>query len=118
MLPVTVLAVITAVLIIMFFYSEMQARCEMHIAMRSAAGALTEKTVYGHGGSWRGTPEVDRTPLGGVISGKGYVVMDTNGLIRGVTAGEVSGICHAVDGPKYVRYCSLLKESGVKADEE
>ena len=41
-LPILIFAVITVVLIIMFFYSQMTERSQMHIALRQEAGLQTE----------------------------------------------------------------------------
>ena len=47
-LPVLIFAVITVVLIIMFFYSQMTQRSQMHIARRQEAGRQTETMISEH----------------------------------------------------------------------
>ena len=47
-LPVLIFAVITVVLIIMFFYSQMTQRSQMHIALRQEAGRQTETMTSEH----------------------------------------------------------------------
>ena len=108
-LPVIVFTIITAVLIISFFYQQMEQRCEMHITLRGSAGMITEKTIYGKSGLWQGESRIEKTALGGAVYGKGYVVMKKRGSLRNVSAWEMSGKAHAIDGPKYVRYCQLIR---------
>ena len=53
-LPVLIFAVITVVLIIMFFYSQMTQRSQMHIALRQEAGKQTETMTSEHVLEWDG----------------------------------------------------------------
>ena len=51
-LPFVILAVITVVLIIMFFYASSLSQCRMHMALRCEAGLMTEKcTSYADDGT-------------------------------------------------------------------
>ena len=43
-LPVIMLSVITAILIIMFFYTQMTEQCRLHEFLRAESGKVTEKT--------------------------------------------------------------------------
>ena len=115
-LPVVVLAVLTVMLMIMFFYHQMQQRCEMHIALRAQAGMITEKNVYLDPGNWQGDMRSDRNTFGGTVYGKDYVFMNNRGLLKNSPRGEIEGEAHGVDGPRYARYCMLVK--GMLWDEE
>ena len=44
-LPVIMLSVITAILIIMFFYTQMTEQCRLHEVLRAEAGRMTDKTI-------------------------------------------------------------------------
>lgn len=116
-LPMIILVVITVVLIIMFFYTQVKERCEMHINLRSTAGALIEKTIYIDAGKWDGYVEVEKTPLGGKVKGEKTLNMNNRGILTMKESKEITGYSYATDGVKYVRYCSLVKEK-VSNDEE
>jgi len=119
-LPMIILATITAVLIIMFFYSQMTEQCLLHTALRAEAGRLTGKTIYtGHGSDlqeMQAEIHTDKKTMGGEIYGKKYLVMDHRGLLARKGTFVVEGGCHAVDGVMYVRYCNMVK--GVSSGHE
>ena len=112
-LPIIVMATITAVLIIMFFYSQMTEQCRLHTVLRAEAGKLTGKTTYtdhaGGAADLQAEIYVDTKAMGGEIYGKKYLVMEHKGILsrKGTFAAE--GVCHAVDGVEYVRYCNMVK---------
>lgn len=112
-LPMIIMAAITAVLIIMFFYSQMTEQCRLHTALRMEAGQLTGKTVYtDHSDSLEDLKAeiyTDSKAMGGDIYGKKYLVMDHKGLLTRKGSFVVEGECHAVDGVEHVRYCNMVK---------
>lgn len=114
-LPVIIFAVITAVLIIMFFYSQMTERSRMHMVLRQEAGEMTEHTKTFSKVSWDGECYLDKRASGGEAYGKKYIVMNHRGLLTRKGAFTVEGSCHGNDGTRYVRYCNLVK--GVVKDE-
>ena len=94
-LPVLIFAVITVVLIIMFFYSQMTEQSRMHIAMRHEAGhaeIYTKKTV-----------------TGSRAYGKKYLIMDHRGILEKKGTFVLEGTCSSIDGARYVRYCSFVR---------
>lgn len=107
--PVIVLATITSVLIIMFFYSQMTERSSMHIALRAEAGTITQTTVYCGGSDWDGEIYSDRKAIGGEIYGKKYLLMSNKGILSNKGIFVVEGAWHATAGSDYVRYCNLVK---------
>lgn len=116
-LPIIILVVITVVLVIMFFYTQVKERCEMHIHLRSTAGALIEKTIYINSSKWDGYVDVDDSPLGGKVNGNKTLNMNNRGVLAKAGTKDITGCAYATDGVKYVRYCSLVKEM-VSNDEE
>ena len=54
-LPMVILSVITVVLIVMFFYSQVTEQSRMHITLRGEAGAATGRTSYTEEARRRGT---------------------------------------------------------------
>lgn len=112
-LPMIILATITAILIIMFFYSQMTEQCRLHTALRMEAGRLSEKTIYTAGADSSADLEaeiyIDSKAMGGEVYGKKYLVMEHKGLLSRKGAFVVEGKCHAVDGVEYVRYCNMVK---------
>lgn len=113
MLPVIIFTVITAVLIIMFFYSQMTERSKLHTALRSEAGLMTEQTVYADPSLLPDDTDAeiyqDDSLTGGQIYGKKYLIMSHKGILKEKGVFIIEGRCYAVDGPEYVRYCTLIK---------
>lgn len=114
-LPVIIAAMITLVQIEGFFYQAAAETSRMHIALRSSAGALTGKTLYSDDGSWDGEMEMKKNATGGKVYGKSYVEILGRGMMVGRRQRVIEGTYYAVDGPKYVRYCSIVK--GITADD-
>lgn len=111
-LPIIILAVITSVLIIMLFYMQMTEQCRLHRALRAEAGNMTSQTMYLSEVSTVKT-EVDiyreKKASGGEVYGKKYIVMDHKGILDKKGTFVLEGRCHAVDGPSYVRYSSIIR---------
>lgn len=117
-LPMIILVTITAVLIIMFFYSQMTERSSLHIILRSEAGAMTEKTAYHYvevsAGELGAELYRKKSAFGGSVYGKKYLIMPNKGLLGKKGTFVAEGCWHAVDGVAYVRYCNLVK--GIRND--
>ena len=122
-LPMVILAVITIVLIIMFFYSQVTERSAMHIALRHGAGEAAGKTVYtgdeaGSGRSGGKSDEsdsdvyVDRGIVESEAYGKRYLMLENRGLLEKRSPFIIEGKCVAVDGAAYIRYRNVIKVSG------
>ena len=110
--PVIILTVITAVLVVLFFYSQMTERSGMHIALRSEAGFLTERTVYSHAPEFDGAVDADGRAIIGRVTGRKQLLMDHRGILKKKGTFVVEGSAYAIDGPRYVRYCNLVKGGG------
>lgn len=111
-LPVIMLAVITAILIIMFFYTQMTEQCRLHKALRAEAGRITGKTTYMDDGDKYLTEaqiDIDRNVLESKVYGKKYLVMEHKGLLNKKGTFTVEGSCYAADGPAYIRYSSTIR---------
>lgn len=112
-LPVIIVTVITCVLIVMLFYSQISERCKLHVELRKQAGLITEKTeyVYETGDSVSDNAELHFTKsgFGGTVYGKEYIIMNKRGVLekKGVLA--VEGSSCVVNAPEYVRYCNFVK---------
>lgn len=112
-LPVIIITMITCILIVMFFYSQISERCRLHIELRKEAGIMTEKTeyLYDISGLNEARNEIDirKKGFGGTVYGKQYIVMKEKGVLFNRGAVAVEGSCSAVDAPKFVRYCIFVK---------
>lgn len=120
-LPMVILAVITIVLIIMFFYSQVTERSAMHIALRHGAGEAAGKTVYtgdeadsGQGGvkSDESDVYIDRGIVESEAYGKRYLMLENRGLLEKRSPFIIEGKCVAVDGAAYIRYRNVIKVTG------
>lgn len=115
-LPVLILAVITSILIIMFFFSQMTEKCRLHMALRNEAGMMSGQTVYM--GESRDVSDTDaeiytsKGITGGTVYGKKYLIMEHQGILEKKGTFVVEGSCHSVDGTDYVRYSRFVKGSG------
>lgn len=110
-LPMVILSVITVVLIVMFFYSQVTEQSRMHIALRGEAGAATGRTSYTKG-DFAGEIYVDEGLVECRAYGKKYLMMEERGLLSEKKAFIVEGSWTAIDGPGYVRYMDFVKERG------
>lgn len=116
--PVVILVTVTVVLVIMFFYSQMAQRSQLHIILRSEAGMMTGKTVYYHARTLADETEAElyrrKSAFGGSVYGKQYLIMPNKGILGSKGTFVAEGFWHATDGVEYVRYCNL--EKGVRND--
>lgn len=90
-LPVIMLTVITAVLIIMFFYMQMTEQCRLHESVRAEAEKVTDKSV-------------------GKVYDKKYLIMEHRGLLHKKGTFVVEGYSYVIDGPSYVRLSNIIGE--------
>lgn len=117
-MPFVILSVITVVLIIMFFYSQISQQCSMHTALRAEAGNVTGKTMILHDVSSDAELYTRKKAFGGVVSGKQYVIMGNKLLLHKKGACLVDDHAYAADGAEYVRYCRLIKSVGEDETDE
>lgn len=111
-LPIMIIALITVILIIMFFYMQVKERCDMHMTLREEAGKLTGTTIYlGDEAYDKADMEMysDRDIVGGTVHGKKYLTMKEKGLLRKKGTFIVKGSCYAIDGAEYVRYRNIIR---------
>ncbi len=112
-LPVIIFVLITVVLIVMFFYSQMTERSRMHTAMRAEAGLAAGTTVYtaDNDSSEDTDAEIytEKTLSGSEVVGKKYLIMKYRGVLEKKGIFVVKGKCSASDGARYVRYQNLIK---------
>lgn len=115
-LPVIIFVLITIVLIVMFFYSQMTERSRLHIAMRCEAGMAAGSTVYaGDGENGADTDAeiyTEKTVSGSEASGRKYLIMKYRGVLKKKGIFVVEGKCSGADGARYVRYYDLIKGIG------
>lgn len=109
-LPIIIFAIITTVLIAMFFYEQSVEESRMHIALRCRAGQITEKTIFYTEGApaepaniWDGDISVSSRGVYKDVIGQGNVSMVHNGLIRGFISNEIQGEWAAIDPVKIRR---------------
>lgn len=111
--PVVIMVMITAVLIIMFFFSQMTEKSRLHIAVRHEAGVLTEQTYCIEPAV---VSDAEILPVNELknkaLVGKKNVFINNSGVLSNVEPYKIEGSCYLVDGCKYVRYCNLIK--GIK----
>ena len=112
-MPVIILAIVTAVLIIMFFFRQMTEQSKLHIALRSEAGGITGKTIYLHDDRFDleegGTIHVEKRSAGSTAYGKKYLIMKHAGILSRKGIFVVEGSSYGTNGPRYVRYCNVIK---------
>ena len=111
MLPMIIFAVITVVLIIMFFYSQITDQCRLHIAIRSEAGAATGRTVYFGEDENDFNDEIeiytDKKLTGCEVNGKKYLIMKYKGILEKKGVFLVTGKCTGTER-------SLCMEQGIQ----
>lgn len=108
-LPILIFAVITVVLIIMFFYSQVMERSRMHIALRQEAGRQTETMKRSDPLIWDGEIYTKKRVAGVNVTGKKYLVMEHRGILMKKGAVAVKGSYCGVNAVQYIRYCSLVR---------
>jgi len=118
-LPVVIIAVITSVLVIMFFYTQMSERSRLHTVLRSEAGIMTEYTLYGDVPDMPDGYEINMKKPGitgtGEISASKNLLMREKGILTKRGRFTVKGSAYAADAPQYVRYCTFVKGGNVNA---
>ena len=105
MLPFVILAVITVVLIILFFYTSDLSPCRMHMALRCEAGLITEKcTSYADDGTalstdelWDGRITSSGLPAAKRVTAAADVSMVSRGLLSKVGRRQITGDLLAID---------------------
>ena len=109
-LPVIIFAILTTVLIVMFFYEQSVEESKMHIALRCQAGQLTEKNIYysegfqkNPEGFWDGDVSVKRYGLYYSLSARENISMLHKGLIYAPGTTDINGSWYAIDPAKIRR---------------
>ena len=104
-LPFVILAVITVVLIIMFFYASSLSQCRMHMALRCEAGLISEKcTSYAGDGTalspdaiWDGHITSSGLAAAKRVTGSADVSMVSRGLLSHVGRRHITGGLRVLD---------------------
>lgn len=110
-MPIMILAVITSVMIIIFFYREMSEQSLMHTALMNEAAVSVQGSYFIlDEESWDGSTDLKRSLTGGSIYGKKYIVMDNKGILTKKGTFTLEDKYVFIDGTDYVRYCDLLKD--------
>ena len=110
-MPIMILAVITSVMIIIFFYREMSEQSLMHTALMNEAAVSVQGSYFIlEEESWDGSIDLKRSLTGGSIYGKKYIVMDNKGILTKKGTFTLEDKYVFIDGTDYVRYCDLLKD--------
>ena len=110
-LPFVILAVITVVLIIMFFYQSSLAECRMHMALRCEAGLVTGKysSFAGDGTAlspedlWDGSITTSGVSPVKRVSATAEVSMVSRGLLSRIGRRKVTGSLRALDPAALLR---------------
>lgn len=109
-MPIMIFTVITVVLIVMFFYSQMTERSKMHRYIRAEAGFATGTTTYvgsNSGSDIDAEIYTDKKLTGSEVYGKKYLVMKYKGVLDKKGIFVVEGRCTGADAPNYVRYHNI-----------
>lgn len=110
-LPLLILSVITCLLVSMFFYDTTIRQCQLHLALRQAAGDLTGHTIYPEESPWDGDAlQLSRAGIFQTVSGKEHTDMIHQGILRSRVSRDLESLWHASDGVTYVRYYTLAKD--------
>lgn len=111
-LPAIIVTVITVVLIIMFFYSQMTEQSRMHMELRRQAGIACENTFYEETMEEKlSDAEIytKRTATGVRAYGKRYLIMKYQGILEKKGTFVIVGTWNGIDGSGYVRYCDFIR---------
>lgn len=104
-LPIIVLATITVVLIVLFFYEESVMQSRLHMILRAEAGAVSGKTLC--------STACDEDPratisVSGVltkkVSGNQYLHMRNAGILRKKGSFKIDGEVYVADGVAFLRW--------------
>lgn len=87
----------------------------MHVALRREAGIAAGNSYAEYDPGWDGEVYIKKNAAGADLYGKKYIVMENKGLLEKKGVFIIEDECAAIDAPKYVRYCSLVK--GIKNEE-
>ena len=114
-LPFVILAVITTVMIIMFFYESSVSESRMHMALRCEAGLVTEKlTAYSDGTAlspeeiWDGNIATSGVAGAKRVSGSAEVSMVSRGLLSGIGRRQLSSDMRALDPAGLLRVRQIV----------
>ena len=118
MLPFVILAVITTVLIIMFFYESSVSESRMHIALRCEAGLISEKyTSYSDEGFalspddiWYGSITSSGVSHAKRVSGSADVAMVSRGLLSRLGHRQITGEQRVLDPVSTLRLRQIVEE--------
>ena len=116
MLPFVILAVITTVLIIMFFYESSVSESRMHMALRCEAGLISEKcTSYSDDGTalspddiWDGSITSSGVSPAKRVSGSADVAMVSRGLLSRLGRRHLSGYARVLDPVSLLRIRQIV----------
>ena len=122
-LPFVILAVITTVLIIMFFYESSVSECRMHMALRCEAGLISEKcTSYSDEGTalspeniWDGSITSSGVSPAKRVSGTADVAMVSRGLLHRLGRRHLTNDLRVLDPVSLLRIRQIASPAG---DEE
>lgn len=107
-LPVIILAVITVILVLMFFYEQSFDQSMMHIYLRSEAGAVTERLTCSSS-DWNGTCTTEKKGVFKNIEGQNMLTMLHRGLLNRNGHAYNNGSWHAADGVAFRRAQGVLE---------
>ncbi len=111
-LPISMLAIITIVLVLLFFYQQSVETSRLHQAIRCKAGEVTERTIYysdkastdgAEGLLWDGSISVKSGLLFKSVNGSKDISMLHWGILWGQASALLEGSCYAADGVKVKR---------------
>lgn len=115
-LPFVFLSILTAVMIVMFFYESSVTESQMHMALRCEAGLLTEtSTSYSEEGTvlssddiWRGN--ITSSGLAGTkqVSASADVSMVSKGLLSNLGRRRLSASVRALDPTAMLRLRQII----------
>lgn len=115
-LPIIIFAVITTVLIVMFFYDQSVNQSRMHMALRCEAGLISERSMtydesqqpLAPDAIWSGSITSSGSTLSGTVHGSDNVSMITSGILRDPQQAEIRGHVHIADPAAAVRARSII----------
>lgn len=110
-MPVIMLSVITAVLIIMFFYRQMSEQCMMHrMLIDEASFALRGEGFSDDPEMWDGSIYTEGSVFTKDINAEKKLGMGEYGILERSGEFLLEDKYTVVDGTGLVRYCSIMKE--------
>ena len=110
-MPVIMLSVITAVLIIMFFYRQMSEQCMMHRTLIDEASfALRGEGFSDDPQMWDGSIYTEGSVFTKDINAEKRLDMGEYGILERSGEFLLEDRYIVVDGTGLVRYCSIMKE--------